>query len=476
MLKEQENLINKLAVSIDCLIVAISFVFAYTLSSGIQDITLLPQSFIDKAYAFREYIWLMIFTLILWSATLTHFGVYDSMREKGFFRIFWIIFDASLVSVLIFSATAFLFNWAILTRSFIFALFVLVVVLLTAEKMLVLMFLHQIRKSGYNFRVLLIVGTGDRARLFAQNIKNHPEWGIRIFGFIDEKDMVGTEIENSRVIGTFDEIEKILVKNVIDEVVFLMPRKWLNSLEDSIMVCEKIGVKATIAVDFFNTEIAKPLIKEMHGWPLLTFDTTPIDSGLLAIKRFIDICGSFFGLILLAPVFIFIGIGIKLTSKGPVFFRQVRCGTNGREFKIYKFRTMVQDAEKQLKKLMKHNELEGPVFKLQNDPRVTSIGRFLRRTSLDELPQLINVLKGEMSLIGPRPPLPSEVKKYESWQRRRLSLRPGMACIHEVVARNDKDFDRWMKHDLEYIDNWSLKLDAIILAKAIAVVFRGTGY
>ncbi|TAN41239.1 MAG: sugar transferase [Nitrospirae bacterium] len=476
MLKEQDSFIHKTAISVDCLIVAVSFIFAYSLSSGLQDITILPQSFLNKAYSLREYLGLLIFTLVLWIATLTHFGVYDSMREKGFFRIFWIIFDASLVSVLVFSATAFFLKWEILTRNFILALFVLVVILLTAEKMTVLMFLHYIRKSGYNFRVLLLVGSGDRARLFAQNINKHPEWGVRIFGFVDEKEMIGAEIENSRVIGTFDDIENILVKNVIDEVVFLMPRKWLNSLEDYVMVCEKVGVRATIAVDFFNTEIAKPLIKDMHGWPLLTFDTTPLDSGLLAVKRFIDIAGSFFGLILLAPFFTLIGIGIKLTSKGPVFFRQVRCGTNGREFRIYKFRTMVDDAEKQLKELMKHNELEGPVFKIQKDPRITSIGRILRRTSLDELPQLINVLKGEMSLIGPRPPLPAEVKKYESWQRRRLSLRPGMACIHEVVARNDKDFDRWMKHDLEYIDNWSLKLDARILVKAITVVFRGTGY
>lgn len=476
MLKEQDSLIHKIAISMDCLIVAVSFIFAYTLSSGLHDISILPQNFLDKAHSFREYLWLLIFSLVLWIAALTHFGVYDSMREKGFFRIFWIVFDASLVSVLVFSATAFLFNWEILTRNFIFAFFVLVVILLTAEKMSVLMFLHYIRKSGYNFRVLLIVGSGDRARLFVQTVNQHPEWGVRIFGFVDEKEMIGAEIENSRVIGTFEDIENILVKNVIDEVVFLMPRKWLNSLEDYVMVCEKVGVKATIAVDFFNTEIAKPLIKDMHGWPLLTFDTTPIDSGLLTIKRLIDIVGSFSGLILLSPIFILIGTGIKLTSKGPVFFRQVRCGINGREFNIYKFRTMVEDAEKKLKELIKHNEIEGPAFKIQKDPRVTRIGRILRKTSLDELPQLINVLKGDMSLIGPRPLMPWVVKGFESWQRRRLSLRPGIACIHEVVARNDKDFDRWMKHDLEYIDNWSLKLDAEILIRAIAVVFRGTGY
>jgi lipopolysaccharide/colanic/teichoic acid biosynthesis glycosyltransferase len=164
-----------------------------------------------------------------------------------------------------------------------------------------------------------------------------------------------------------------------------------------------------------------------------------------------------------------------MTSKGPVFFKQIRCGLHGRTFEIYKFRTMGVDAEERLEELMSLNEREGPVFKMRNDPRITKVGRFLRKVSLDELPQLINVFKGDMSLVGPRPPLPSEVTQYERWQRRRLSLRPGITCIHEVVARDDINFDRWMKLDLEYIDNWSITLDIKILTRTIFAVFKGTG-
>lgn len=241
-------------------------------------------------------------------------------------------------------------------------------------------------------------------------------------------------------------------------------------------VCERVGVKATVAVDFFNTSIAQPIITEIHGIPLLTLDTTPHNVLYLAIKRLIDIVVSGLGLILLSPFFLVIAVIIKMTSEGPVFFKQTRCGLHGRKFTIYKFRTMVVDAEKKLEELMKFNEREGPVFKMKNDPRITPIGRFLRKTSLDELPQLINVLKGDMSLVGPRPPLPSEVEKYERWQRRRLSLKPGITCIHEVIARGDKDFERWMKLDLEYIDNWSLSLDMRILTKTFFAVIKGTGY
>lgn len=207
----------------------------------------------------------------------------------------------------------------------------------------------------------------------------------------------------------------------------------------------------------------------------MTFNTIPSDILHLAIKRTIDVVVSAFGLVVLSPLFLITALIIKVTSKGPVFFRQIRCAMNGRKFTIYKFRTMVIDAEERLNALMKFNERKGPIFKMKNDPRITIVGKFLRKTSLDELPQLINVLKGDMSLIGPRPPLPVEVEKYKPWQRRRLSLRPGIACIHEVVARDDNDFERWMKLDLEYIDNWSLSLDFRILIRTILAVLRPTG-
>ena len=287
--------------------------------------------------------------------------------------------------------------------------------------------------------------------------------------------MLGKVVGQSKVIGTFDEMARIMDENVVDEVVFVMPRKWLDHLEGYVRVCEKIGVKATIAVDFFDTAIARPVVREVDGWPLLTFDSTPNDQFYLSLKRVLDLVGSGLGLIALSPLFLLIGLMIKMTSRGPVFFSQIRCGVNGRTFSILKFRTMIVNAEAKLKELQGMNEVGGPVFKIRNDPRVTAIGRILRKTSLDELPQLFNVLKGDMSLVGPRPPIPAEVEKYERWQRRRLSMRPGITCIHEVVARNDKDFNNWMKLDLEYIDRWCFGLDLKILARTVLAVVRGTG-
>jgi exopolysaccharide biosynthesis polyprenyl glycosylphosphotransferase len=469
MLKEQDNLIHKITLCADALLVGISFMWAFGLRDDFD------SSFLHEMPPFAEYLPAMLLVIPLWVILLSLFGVYESMREKGFVRIFWSIFEASLLATLVFAATSFLLKFELLSRTFVLIFFVLTVLLLTFEKWATLNFLRNIRKRGLNFHSIIIVGSGSRARGFAGNVEAHPEWGFKILGFIDEEEMLGRSVGSSRVIGTFDNLARILDENVVDEVVFIMPRKWLDRMETQVRICEKVGVKATISMDIFDTSIAKPVLKDLDGWPLLTFESTPNDFFFLSLKRILDTLGSVGGLVMLSPLFLLVGVIIKLTSPGPVFFRQVRCGVNGRTFQILKFRTMVVDAEQKKEDLLKQNEVGGPVFKIKNDPRITSIGRLLRKTSLDELPQLINVLRGDMSLVGPRPPLPSEVERYERWQRRRLSMRPGITCIHEVKARNNKDFNVWMKMDLEYIDNWRLDLDLRILAKTVLAVVKGTG-
>ncbi len=469
MLKENDKLFTQAAIASDALIIVSAFFLACEFSStaGLDSMYEVPL--------FAEFQTLLFAIIPVWILLLKACGSYNSMRDKGFGQIFWAVFEASLVAILAFSTAAFLFQFEHLTRPLVLSFFAIAASLLSLEKLLVLQCLRNVRLKGLNFRVVLIVGSGPRGQRFAEIIESHPEWGQRILGFIDEEEMLGRSVGAARVIGTFSDLGRILEEQVVDEVVFIMPRKWLSRLEEYVQVCEKIGVKATIAVDFFDTAIAKPVIKDMEGWPLLTFDTTPQDYFSLSLKRVLDLVGSAVGLILLAPLFLLIGAIIKLSAPGPVFFRQVRCGVNGRTFEILKFRTMVVDAEKKLADLQQLNELEGPVFKIRNDPRITTIGRLLRKTSLDELPQLINVLKGDMSLVGPRPPIPSEVERYERWQRRRLSMRPGITCIHEVVARNNKDFNVWMRMDLEYIDNWYFGLDLKILVRTILAVVKGTG-
>ena len=236
------------------------------------------------------------------------------------------------------------------------------------------------------------------------------------------------------------------------------------------------GITVSVATDYFELKFAKARQSDLHGFPLLTFETVPKDIWGLFLKRLFDIVVSGMSLVLLSPVFAAIAIAVKATSPGPALFRQARVSVNGRKFKLLKFRTMVADAEAKLDGLRDKNEMKGPVFKIENDPRITKIGRFLRKFSLDELPQFWNVLTGDMSIVGPRPPIPSEVNEYDPWQRRRLSMRPGITCIWQVSGRNRiTDFNEWTKLDLEYIDNWSLWLDLELFFKTIPVVLLAKG-
>jgi exopolysaccharide biosynthesis polyprenyl glycosylphosphotransferase len=228
-------------------------------------------------------------------------------------------------------------------------------------------------------------------------------------------------------------------------------------------------------MDLFATRIAARNVEDLDGIPLLSLETTPSDIVPLAAKRAFDLVLSSAALLVLAPVFLVFAVAIRLESPGPVLFRQRRVGVNGREFMLYKFRSMYQDAEARLESLRARNEVSGPVFKIRDDPRVTRVGRFMRRTSIDELPQFWNVLRGEMSVVGPRPPLPAEVKQYQRWQVRRLSMKPGITCIWQVSGRSHISFERWMELDLQYIDNWSLWRDVKILARTIPAVLTGRG-
>ena len=255
-----------------------------------------------------------------------------------------------------------------------------------------------------------------------------------------------------------------------------MDRGDLPKLEDIFLLCEEMGVKTRLVLDFFPHVLARVELEELQGTPLLTFSTTPTDDFALLIKRGVDVGLSILVVVVSAVPVLLAALLIKLTSRGPVLFRQTRCGLNGRPFTLLKLRTMVHGAEERLPEVKHLNSHEGPVFKAVNDPRVTRFGRLVRRFSLDELPQLWNVLRGEMSLVGPRPPLPEEVARYERWQRRRLSMKPGVTGLWQVSGRNDiPGFEEWMALDLAYIDNWSLALDAKILLRTIPTVLSGRG-
>jgi exopolysaccharide biosynthesis polyprenyl glycosylphosphotransferase len=297
---------------------------------------------------------------------------------------------------------------------------------------------------------------------------------MRLAGFVLEEGAAAAD-PNCVILGRVPGLGKILEEHVLDDVIFAVPRERLSAIEDAVKTCEEQGVGVMIALDVLRFGNARMSVGDLNGLPMLALTRAPSDELALAAKRMFDIAVSFTILFLLSPVFAALALAIKLDSRGPVFFRQRRVGLQGRTFDIFKLRSMHLDAEQRLESLRAHNEMSGPVFKMKNDPRITRVGRFIRRTSLDEFPQFWNVLRGEMSVVGPRPPLPSEVRQYKRWQRRRLSVKPGITCIWQISGRNNIDFDKWMELDLEYIDQWSLWNDIQICLKTIPAVLGTRG-
>jgi exopolysaccharide biosynthesis polyprenyl glycosylphosphotransferase len=272
-----------------------------------------------------------------------------------------------------------------------------------------------------------------------------------------------------------DELNQLLKDYVVDEVIFAVDWQRMRSLEQVFESCEDEGVKVRLVVNFFPNMVSQVSLDRLSDLPLLTFVTTPDNEYLLFVKRTFDVVVTLaMGMVFALPSLAVI-LAIRLSSQGPILFRQQRCGLNGRVFTLYKFRSMFADAAQRRQEVAALNEMDGPVFKIANDPRITPVGRFLRKFSIDEWPQLINVLKGDMSLVGPRPPLPEEVEQYQQWQRRRLRMRPGLTCLWVLEGQNQLDFVSWMKADMHYIDHWSLALDLRILLQTIPHVLSGKG-
>jgi len=480
MIKEKEQLLRRALMGIDLCAVAISFAVSFALRQNLNifyRLDLFPtRHVIEEFYASIKYFNILPVILFSWWAALASSGLYESFRRKSFFEIVWGIIKSAFFVMIAFSTIQFIFKLEFISRAFIVLFFFTSCLFLITERLFIVSFFRYARKKGYNYKNILIVGTGQRAENFIKLVHNHSEWGLHITGLIDaDKNMLGKDVSGEKVIGMLEDIPKILHEKVIDEVMFIVPRLWLSIIEKSLLACEIEGVKTNIAADFFNMNIARSVSSEIEGMPLLSFQTTAGEEWQLLLKRLFDIIMALSGIILSLPIFVTLVVMIRFLSRGPAIFKQLRSGLNGRKFVMYKFRTMVEGAEARRGELEKFNSMNGPAFKMRNDPRVTRFGAFLRRSSLDELPQLFNVLKGEMSIVGPRPPLPSEIDKYEVWQRRRLSMKPGLTCLWQANGRNNVDFEKWMKLDLEYIDGWSMGLDFKILLKTIPAVLFSKG-
>ncbi len=473
--------LKQLVSLMDAVALTLAFICTYRLRQGAYLFHpldgVIRQHLLLSLKGFDTYLWLLWIILPLWLGILHIMGAYRELRVKSFRIIIWILLKTNLLALLFFGSIVFILKLYYVSRSFMVFFFLLSFSFLALERAFLIECWHVIASRDYFHRKLLIVGTGSRARKFIRTTLAHKKWGLDLVGLVDlDPKLVGQLVDGFKIIGTLDELPLLLQQEVVDEVMFVVPRAWMSRIEKAILHCEKVGVRATVAADLFNMNFAQAHSLDFGGNPVISFETTPADEWKLAIKRLLDITVAFTGLVAISPFFLATAILIKLTSPGPVFFRQERCGVNGRRFILYKFRSMVVDAEKKLKELRHLNEVGGPVFKLTNDPRFTPIGRWLRKLSIDELPQLINVLKGEMSLVGPRPPIPQEVAQYEPWQIRRLSMRPGITGFWQVNGRSRiTDFDQWVRLDLRYIDEWSLLLDMKIMLKTIPAALFGIG-
>jgi len=483
MVKEKEAFIVNIMKLIDAVVIMISFTLSYFIDDFFRSI----YDFHEMAYAisptfeglyyFSYMNWPITLSIVpIWLSLLSILGAYRDFRTRPFKKELVIIIKAGILSIIVLGGIFFIFQMKFTSRLYVGIFSVTTGLCLIAEKRLISILLDRFHEHGFNQINLLIAGTGRRAQEFIRVVKEHSNWGLRIVGLIDdEHGMYGKEIEGYRVLGRIQDIPFILHRKVIDRVIFVVPRLWLHRLDDVILACEREGIATSISMDLYDLRIAQMRQTNFSGFPLLEFETFHAREWQLFLKRTIDILFSSFFIILTSPIYLMTAIAIKLNSKGPIFFSQVRCGVNGRKFTLYKFRSMVVGAEIKKRLLEMMNEMDGPVFKIKQDPRITKVGRVIRKLSIDELPQLINVLKGDMSIVGPRPPLPVEVEMYELWQRRRLSFKPGITCVWQVSGRNNVNFDRWMEMDLEYIDNWSLWLDIKILIKTFFVVLTGYG-
>jgi exopolysaccharide biosynthesis polyprenyl glycosylphosphotransferase len=468
LLKRHSRIVDAALRLFDVLVLAVALPAAH----GLRDV-LMGEAY-GPLHSARYYLPVLAVTALCWFVSSWMFEVYDAYRIRPMSLEASRIIRAMALCALAVGAGGYYAKQQDVSRLFIGLYMTLASLLLVGNRLALRKLAWMVRRRGRNTRRFAVVGTGALAEDVVTSMAEHPEWGFQFAGYVLENGKAPGSLPGP-VLGHLSRLGELLQHNVLDEVIFAVSRDHLDLIQPGVRLCEEQGVEVKICLNFFQAGIGRMSMDEISGLPALAFTTTPTDEVALVLKRAFDIVASAVMLVLASPVLAAVATAIKLDSPGPVFFRQRRVGLHGREFVFYKFRSMCVDAETRLESLRQFNEVTGPVFKMRRDPRVTKVGRFLRRTSIDELPQFWNVLKGEMSVVGPRPPTPDEVRKYKPWQRRRLSMKPGITCTWQVSGRSDIDFDRWMQLDLAYIDNWSLWNDVQICVKTIPAVLSSRG-
>lgn len=467
MYETRRTELYRVVFSLDVLFIIIIFLFSFYVRNYI-----IQKEEIDL----YSHLFLIPLLLTLSVGFLYYFGAYQSPHQTSILDYIWSIFEGMALTVFVIFSLLYFLKIQYISRFVILVFASTNFIFLSAIRVCLVTYFHQSIKQGRGSLKILIIGTGIRARELAKELKKNAVWGLEIVGYLDPTDYPDIDIEGVPVVGTVKNISECLKKYDIDEVIIAVPRSLLEDAEPIAQACEEEGIKLQFMADVFSVQVARVSLTNVGNIPLLTMEPVALDNNKLFIKRIFDIALTSLSMPIVLPLMAVIALVIKVDSKGPVFFIQERVGLRKHLFPMIKFRSMYTDAEERLEEIEHLNEAEGPIFKIKNDPRVTRAGRILRKTSLDELPQLFNVLSGEMSLVGPRPMSIRDVNLFEKGiQRKRFSVKPGITCIWQVSGRSNLPFHKWLELDLEYIDNWSLLLDVILLFKTIPAVLKAKG-
>lgn len=416
---------------------------------------------------------------VFWHLLLKSFGLYRSRRAGVLASEWWAVTKAATVGTLVLSFVAVLFELTVVSSMFLVFFWCTTLFGTITVRLFLRALFSETRRSGSSLRRLAIVGCGPRGAEFGKRVRQRPDLGYLLLGYIDDLPAPENPLHggSEKILGTLDQLRGTLEQHEVEEVVITLPiASHYRTISNVIQVCEELAVDVLMPSDFFKTRLVNVTVDDSRAWPAMELRNCMPSVGAVFLKRSLDLVVSLVALVVLSPILLVIALAIKLDSRGPVFFRQDRMGWKRRLFKMHKFRTMHVDAEQRIGELEEFNEVNGAAFKMTDDPRVTRIGRTLRRLSLDELPQFIDVLLGNMSLVGPRPLPLRDIERFDrSWQKRRFSVKPGLTCLWQVNGRHELDFEQWMELDLEYVDNWSLSMDFDILLKTLPAVVRGDG-
>ena len=434
---------------------------------------------VDPAY-FTDFSAYIPFALLLTGLLIAAYameGLYGEQRGRRVWDDLYGILNGTTTGLGVTIIVVFFWRPLFYSRLIFIYTAVLVVLFLSVERVLLRTVLTYLHRRGIGVSRVLIVGAGELGRMVMRNVVANPGLGYHIVGFLDDNPAKGsTDIGRFRALGPVDRLAEVVPAEEVDEVIIALPWQYYRRIMRVMAECERLGVRARIVPDLFQLQLGRVEVNSLNGVPLLSLREMAFPRHQQVVKRVMDVLLASTALVLLAPLMALIALAIKVDSpQGPVLFRQVRVGKDGRYFYLYKFRSMVPEAEALKPRLAAMNEADGPLFKIRNDPRLTRVGRVLRRFSLDELPQFFNVVRGDMSLVGPRPALPEEVAHYEPWHRKRLTVLPGITGLWQISGRSDLTFDEMMLLDIYYVEHWSLLLDLRILLLTVPKVILGEG-